>query len=117
MSAREAGSPRVAAAPAPDHPGDGFVEAVVRQVAHPLHATPIPVAERVARESPVRDVVHAVLEAAAAGAGSELFSAMAETLTGSPRLLSALFQNLDLLPEGDATTDGVALLIATALDR
>ena len=91
-----------------------FAAHVVRQVAHPLGAPTGNAADAAIREQTVRDGLATLLEDALAEDPARRRSAAA-ALHGHARLLSAMFQNVDLLPDGDATADRVALLVSTAL--
>jgi hypothetical protein len=86
-----------------------FVEAVVTQVAYPLGASREP---DPAREREVAERVLALLHSADAAG-----YAGAEALADNPRLLAALFQNVDLLyEEQHARADAVSVLIMRALE-
>lgn len=101
----------------------GFAAVVVRQVAHPLGAPPGDAAEAEAREQRVAARLAAALRAAC---GNDTHSApddveldrAAALLASDPVLLSACFQNTDLLPpNGGPVADHVALIILRALER
>ena len=91
-----------------------FVGHVVRQVAHPLGAPRGEPADEAIRERSVDESVTTMLHDALAGEPTRLQHA-ATTLHGHALLLSAMFQNLDLLPAGDPASDRVALLVSSAL--
>lgn len=83
-----------------------FAEAVATQLAHPPGAQGDPDAERAA----VDRIVGFLAAAAGGGDGDDLLA--------DPALLSAVFQNLDLLyAPGIHPPDGVALLLARLIDR
>ncbi|HEX5832127.1 MAG TPA: hypothetical protein VFY16_14185 [Gemmatimonadaceae bacterium] len=86
-----------------------FLHAVVHQVANPLGSVEAPCAERERRtEARVRALL------ARAAEGDEGRRAAARELAEDAVLLSAFFQNLDLLESG-AAADVAALLTAEAL--
>ena len=89
-----------------------FVEAVVLQTARPLGA-----ARRrgiIRREAELVDRVVALL--AASVRGDERLVPAAADLAGDAPLLSAFFQNLDLLPPaGSPISDAAAMLVMMAL--
>jgi len=64
----------------------------------------------------VRAGVAVALAGAVEGNSSPSFERAAEHLRSSPRLLSVLYQNLDLLPPDHPTCHGMALLIGEALE-
>ena len=89
-----------------------FVEAVVLQTARPLGVPP----RRgiIVRESELIARVVALLEASVRG--DERLVPAATELAADPQLLSAFFQNLDLLPpSGSPRADAVAILVVMAL--
>ena len=109
-----------------------FAEAVVRQVAHPLGAPPVDAAEHRDRELRVAERFAAVLRLAcgadgrstghdSAGHDAEVDAEVdraAALLAGDAALLSACFQNTDLLPHAGApAADAVALLVLRAMER
>ncbi|HEY0970328.1 MAG TPA: hypothetical protein VGE02_05060, partial [Gemmatimonadales bacterium] len=89
-----------------------FAEQVTRQVAHPLGATH----DGRAPAERERAVAARVAEILRTARGGDAAAAHAATLLADDvPLLSAFFQNLDLLPAGDATSDAVALLVMEAM--
>ena len=95
-----------------DREVQAFVEAVVLQTARPLGTAP----RRgiVQRESELVGRVTALLEASVGG--DERLVPAATELAADPELLSAFFQNLDLLPPSGAPLgDAVAMLVVMAL--
>ena len=105
-----------------------FAEAVVRQVAHPLGAPPVDATEHHDRELRVAERFAAILRLAcgadgrapgrdSTGQDAEVDRAAA-LLAGDAALLSACFQNTDLLPHAGApAADAVALLVLRAMER
>ena len=89
-----------------------FVDAVVRQLTQPPDPSRTPDAERGA----ARASVALALAGAVGGRGSPDFEVAARQLSADARLLSILYQNLDLLPLDDVASNGVAILIGEALE-
>lgn len=91
-----------------------FVEAVLRQ----LTRSPGAGAEGAGHDDEAAALasVMLALEGAAAGERTPQFQAALAHLGGSPRLVSILYQNLDLLPPDDAISHGMALLIGAILE-
>jgi hypothetical protein len=78
-----------------------FCRAVLRQVTHPLGASPRPEREAMAL---AQQLVQVLRDASAGGSPTRA--------PLEPELLSAIFQNLDLLYEdGFAHADGISLLL------
>lgn len=100
-----------------------FAEAVVRQVAHPLGAPAVDAAEHRDRELRVAERFAAILRLACGADGrpaghDEGADRGAALLAGDAALLSACFQNTDLLPHAGApVADAVALLVLRAMER
>lgn len=107
-----------------------FAETVARQVAHPLGAPPASAADAAAREREVAERLGAALRAACdhagddgdgggdAGQRDQALDAAARLLAADPVLLSACFQNTDLLPHhGGPAADRVALLVLRGMER
>ena len=99
-----------------------FARAVVWQVAHPLGATgewasdgPDDDATREQREQAAAGRLGALLADARRDASPETRERAAVELGRDAVLLSACYQNLDLLPPGDAG-DAVAMIVARALE-
>ena len=91
-----------------------FLDAVVLQVAHPLGG--VRAGDSATHEQALADRVLILLEASLGGDES-VVRAAGELATDLP-LLSALFQNLDLLPPaGSTSADAIALLVVMALSR
>ena len=104
---------RVAASPLGPATLD-FLDAVVLQVAHPLGG--VRVGDSVTHEQAIGDRVLLLVEASL-GDEAKVIRAAGELAT-DPALLSALFQNLDLLPPaGSRPADAIALLVVMALSR
>jgi hypothetical protein len=94
-------------------PMQPFVEAVVELVAHPLGGVP-----RTGDESHELDVAHRVVSLLEDSLGDEaVVAAAANRLAADDEMLSAFFQNLDLLPGGDSAADAAALLVVSAIGR
>lgn len=100
-----------------------FARAVAWQVAHPLGATgewaadgPDDEEMRERRERAAAERLGALLTDARRDAPPETRERAAVDLGRDSALLSACYQNLDLLPPGDAG-DAVAMTVARALER
>lgn len=91
-----------------------FVVQVTRQVVRPLGAAPVPAREARMEEQSIALGLAALLESVLAGSAVD---DAAPNLAHVPALLSACFQNLDLLPPDDPAGDAVALLMADAIER
>ena len=99
-----------------------FARAVAWQVAHPLGATGEWAADgldddatREGRERAAAERLGALLADARRDVAAETRERAAVELGRDAALLSACYQNLDLLPPGDAG-DAVAMLVARALE-
>lgn len=91
-----------------------FAAHVTRQVAHPPGAVPAAAGAADAREAPIAAaVIHLVARAMASDDAGDAASRLAHDAV----LLSACFQNLDLLPPDDPAGDAVALLVFDATER
>lgn len=91
-----------------------FVLQVTRQVAHPLGVAHASGREARMEEESVATGLALLLESVLAGdPGGDAAMKLAHV----PALLSACFQNLDLLPPGDVAGDVVALLVLDAIER
>src|SRR5699024_7487521 len=103
-----------------DHPcGDevvAFAAQVTRQVAHPLGATPDDGLSPPERERAWAERIAAIVGASCGGDDAAAAHA-ATLLAGDVPLLSAFFQNLDMLPTGNAAGDAIAMLVMEAMGR
>ena len=92
-----------------------FAAHVTRQVAHPPGATHAAAGEALAHETAVTTALERLVAAAPTG---ETAAGDADArLAHDPVLLSACFQNLDLLPPADPDGDAIALLVLDAIGR
>ena len=92
----------------------GFIEAIVWQWSNATGE--LPASEATAAEESVATRVLGLIQAAVGGAIA--YEGAVDALANDPVLLSAFFQNLDLLPaEHDPQVDAIALLVGDAVHR
>ncbi len=94
-----------------------FAAQVTRQVAHPLGAGHDGAPSPVERERAVGERTAAIVRAACGGDDAAAVTHAATLLADDVALLSAFFQNLDMLPTPDAAGDAIAMLVMEAMGR